>query len=295
MNKFLMPALLITAAALTITARAQTQPQNCAACAAPNTMNPSTLIAQRRAVPINAVPIKTDIKPALILDNSSGVNTCCPLAMAGSFGQYFRYHQQPGKNINQTYGLQFLSTFVYGSTPETQPQTLALDQQMYPFAFYLASPGSGLVQPGNVPNSVLLVAEVKDFGNTMPIASGWPTGATVGGGGQAVRAWWAGIPAPSTNPQNVWDGANTSPFHNAFADGSSVLSGTHFQPNRWYMMKLKLVFAQINPKIKDSWILTDVTCNNMKNQYVRFRFDAASLKTAAGTTAKPEVKFEDVK
>ncbi|QFP75646.1 hypothetical protein [Deinococcus sp. AJ005] len=252
-----------------------------------------------RQAPATATPITVPVNPTMVMDDRG--LTCCPAVMQGTFSQYFRYHQLPGKNITQSYGLEFLSTFNYPGT-ETIPQTLTLDQQMMPFAFYIGSTGAGILPSGYVANSVILRAEIREITtptgpNGTPTSNDWnqPSAIASSTGTPAVRAWWAGIMPPSTNPYNVWDGSGgVSGFHTEYMDGRPHLSPTYLLPNHTYMMKMSLVLAYKKTPNDDTWFIKDINCSSMRGPFW-WNVRDGNLKTAPGATAQPQIQFNEVK
>ncbi len=255
----------------------------------------SNVVAQTRPAPVistneiparvtqNEIPIKVTQNQMMLDQEQSTMTNCCPLIMSGPFTSYFQYHQLPGKNISQSYGLKFLSTFVYGSTPETVPQTLALDKQMMPYALYAGSLGSGLGTSGWNPNSVILTGEMRPV--VAPTVAAYNAAASASFGKHALRGWWAGGFPPSTNPYNVWNGSTGTEFNKAFQDGNTPLAThpPHMTPNgQWYMIKMHLEYAEMRGP--GTWQVKEIVCNNYKARYVAIRINAQGFKIAGGGT-----------
>ena len=270
-----------------------------AAQTAPTTSASTTVsnrLTQLRQAPASATPVKAPIDMATTMEGQG--QSCCPAVMSGPFSQYFKYDQLPGKNITQSYGLRFLTNFVYPNpVVDTIPQTLALDQQMMPFSYYIGVYGAGYLPLGYVANSVILRAEIRDVTiptgpNGTAIQSYWnhPSAAASSTGIYPVRAWWSSLPT-SNNPYNVWDGSNPSYFHNQYSDGNSHIA---LQPNHTYMMKMSLTFYYKKTANDDTWFPAEIKCSNMR-QYFSWNVKVNNLKTAPGTTEQPQIQFDEVK
>lgn len=80
----------------------------------------STVLAQVQQTPAVA-PVKAAIDGAMVMDDRGP--SCCPAVMTGPFSQYFAYDQLSGKNMTQSYGLKFLSDFVYVRFPPRSVQS----------------------------------------------------------------------------------------------------------------------------------------------------------------------------
>ncbi len=196
-------------------------------------------------LPIEDAPTKGEIR------------VCCPPITQQSFQPYFRVHQLAGKNITQTYGLEFLPT-------------AALDAQMQAYA-----PFAGLFAPLNwTANSVLLDSDMKEL--TIP-ATGTPTPgdwaaatATVFHG--KLRGWWA----TGTGVWNGMHGSHTWDQH--YKDGMDV-SPSYMQPNKWYMIKLNLKLASKLRPGDQSWREDAINC---MTKYVAVIVRSVGFKTGAG-------------
>ncbi|MFM5930665.1 MAG: hypothetical protein ACKOPQ_07130 [Novosphingobium sp.] len=218
---------------------------------------------------VQAGPIKGDVGVP-----RGGINVCCPPIAKQDFAPFFRVQQSPGKNITQTYGLDFLPT-------------AALDTQMKAYA-----PFAGLFAPSGYPNSVLLDAEMRKMpGTATPTPSSFSGGTPVHQ--HAMRGWW------TTSPSNVWNGPATThtpfPSHvweKEFNDNLHPSSTGNMQPNTWYMIKLTLKLAWKDRPNDDSWNVSNINC---MERYVAVRVNAVSYKSSAGVTAPAAAEIVDLK
>lgn len=196
------------------------------------------------------------------------ITVCCPPITQQSFASYFRVHQLPGKNITQTYGLDFLPT-------------AALDTQMKAFA-----PFAGLFSPYPSPNSVHLDAEMKEL--NVPVAWNATSAAvtetafnasTTSVYQHSLRAWWT-VPG-----SGIWNGPHNDfgnhPWEQNFQDGKHV-SPAFMQPNKWYVIKLTLKLASKDRPDDQSWHINNMGC--MK-KFVAIRVQSAGFKVAGGGAA----------
>lgn len=228
----------------------------------------------------------TTVPPFDQQPDRKGVNPCCPPIWGESFNRFFRVHQLPGKNITDTYGLEFM--------PDA-----GLDAQMKAYAPY-----AGLYAPaGWVANSVLLVAEMKKL--TLANTS-TPTAAAFNASGNvpvyvdtsgsllkhALRGWWT-VPA-----SGIWNGPHADygahVWEKMYMDGVHSQSPQHMQPNVWYMIKLTLQLASKRPQDPNSWRQDDINCSIGKPRYVAVMVRSVAAKAGPGATAAQAAQIIEV-
>ena len=209
--------------------------------------------------------------------NEGGVRACCPPIWDEKFSRFFRIHQLPGKNITDTYGVEFL--------PDA-----AMDTQMKAYAPY-----AGIYAPaGWTANSVLLVAEMKQI-PTVPststptavlfgLSSNIPVLINTGGGTKhALRGWW------TASGSGIWNGPHNDfgnhPWEKMYMDGVHAQSPTHMQPDTWYMIKLTLELASKKDGVPGSWRQDDIACSTNKPRYVAILVRGVAFKSSPGTPA----------
>lgn len=231
---------------------------------------------------------KSKLSPIEMQQEGKGIRACCPKIWEESFGKYFRVHQLPGKNITQTYGVEFL--------PDA-----AMDTQMKVYAPY-----AGTYAPaGWTANSVLLVAEMRKVATPLGLI---PTSADFNAvnsapssphvvwinlaknrNEHALRGWWT---SPSSG---IWNGpygpgsCATVPWERTYMDGiCSKATDNHMTPNAWYVIRLKLQLASKKNGIPDSWRQDDISCSMPNARFVAIAVRSASFRMAPNTTISPK-------
>jgi hypothetical protein len=264
---------LLMASALTLAfsgaAMASDAPQpvsaGCTSCALP-TSNLAAPVKLAQLGPIRGNSVQMSDAIPVPRGDSNVISVCCPPIAKQSFAPYFRVHQLAGKNITQTYGLDFLPT-------------AALDAQMKAFA-----PFAALFSPYASPNSVLLDAEMRELNvpttwnaTSAAVTESAFNSSTTPVYRHALRGWW-------TNPgSGIWNGPHADfgnhPWEQTFQDGKHVTPGSFMQPNKWYVIKLTLQLASKNRPDDNTWFVNPIDC--MK-KFVAIRVQSAGFKGVAG-------------
>ena len=219
--------------------------------------------------PLNAGYDYASISSFAQKPDENGIRACCPPIWNENFSRFFRLHQLPGKNITDTYGVEFL--------PDA-----AMDTQMKAYAPY-----AGFYAPaGWTANSVLLVAEMKQIPTVPPTSTpnashfGLSTNIPVPPK-HALRGWW------TVSGSGIWNGPHNDfgnhPWEKMFMDGIHAQSPTHMQPDKWYMIKLILELASKKDGVPSSWRQDDIACSTNKPRYVAILVRSVALKSASGT------------
>lgn len=194
---------------------------------------------------------------------------CCPPVIANKayLGTSFAFHQLPGENSNQHYGLSY--------TPNA-----AFNAQMTLWAPYAAS---ALAVPGWTPQAVVMAAEMRTDApstiavnySTHPAWNNWPPTIADFAAGTTVRApvyisaWW-------TN-STTWHDNNE--FHDQ-ASGWTAPPNFHMVPDgRRYMMAFSFYMFEWS---HDRWRLRPIDC---QTPMLSWRFNGMNLRAAGG--AKP--------
>lgn len=231
-----------------------------------------SIFAQKSEVKATLNP---KIPPTEVLPAENGVRACCPPIWDENFSRFFRIHQLPGKNITDTYGVEFL--------PDA-----AMDAQMKAYAPY-----AGIYAPaGWTANSVLLVAEMKQLAvpvTSTPNAGSFGLGTNIpvpvgtGVNKHALRGWW------TISGSGIWNGPHNDygshPWEKMYMDGVHAQSPTHMKPDKWYMIKLTLELASKKDGVPDSWRQDDIICSTNKPRYVAILVRSVALKSASATPA----------
>jgi hypothetical protein len=240
--------------------------------------------------PVDRTTQKVDKIPIEVQQEGKGIRACCPRLWEEKFGKYFRVHQLPGKNVTDTYGVEFL--------PDT-----AMDNEMKAYAPY-----AGTYAPtGWTANSVLLVAEMRqvatslgstptsnDFNNASAATEVVWTNNSLTRREHALRGWY------TSSGSGIWNGpfANlpaggcaTVPWEQMYMDGICS-KPPHMQPNKWYVIRLKLQLASMKNGVPDSWRQDDISCSNYK--YVAIAVQSASFKSAPNTSATKAGKIVEI-
>jgi hypothetical protein len=199
---------------------------------------------------------------------------CCPPLASQPMTSFFRVHQQPGENVTQTYGLEFMPT-------------AGMDTQMQAFAPFAALM---LTTPGRTANSILLVGDMR--ATTAPTGAAYNaagTGGSVSSGFHALRGWWA-------SGVGTWDGTGPALFRNSFKDQptpGSFLNPAHMVPNQWYVVRLKFQLAEKDPN-PQSWYQKDFDCTDATPRYVAIRINALQGFRTGGGAAPTAVEIVEV-
>lgn len=192
---------------------------------------------------------------------------CCPPVIGNKIylGSSFAYHQLPGENSGQHYGLNY--------TPNP-----TFDAQMTLWAPYAAS---ALAVPGWTAQAVVMAAEMRTDTpsniavnySTHPAWNNWPPTIADFSAGTTVRApvyisaWW-------TN-STTWHDNNE--FHDQ-APGWTAPSSFHMVPDgRRYMMAFS--FYLFERSGHDRWRLRPIEC---QTPMLSWRFNGMNLRTTGG-------------